>query len=347
MKCRVCRGPATIDIRRHNANFCGEHFLKLCRDQTAKAIAQFDMLQPGDRVLVAVSGGKDSLAVWDILNELGYDAEGFYIGLGIGEYSDVSAEYATRFAHARNLTLHTEDLLRDHGFDVPHGSRAAKRAPCSACGLTKRHLFDEAARRGGYDAIVTGHNLDDEAAVLMGNVLHWHTDYLARQTPMLPARDGFPKKAKPLVRLTERETAAYCVLRGIDYLVDECPMAVGNKHLAYKEQLNELGDLLLYASHVDQLHDALPEAIDLHDLPQVAKRVLSNRLLFRLAGVGSLLLVLCCRFFSVFCAHCILAEEGGLRDLLRIAACLLLCCSLGGILGCWLWLRGGIYLLGI
>ena len=92
---------------------------------------------------------------------------------------------------------------------------------------------------GGY-AIVTGHNLDDEAAVLMGNVLHWHTDYLARQTPMLPARDGFPKKAKPLVRLTERETAAYCVLRGIDYLVDECPMAVGNKHLAYKEQLNEL-----------------------------------------------------------------------------------------------------------
>ena len=90
MKCRVCRGPAIIDIRRHNANFCSEHFLKLCRDQTAKAIAQFDMLQPGDRVLVAVSGGKDSLAVWDILNELGYDAEGFYVGLGIGEYSDVS-----------------------------------------------------------------------------------------------------------------------------------------------------------------------------------------------------------------------------------------------------------------
>ena len=130
MKCRVCRGPAIIDIRRHNANFCSEHFLKLCRDQTAKAIAQFDMLQPGDRVLVAVSGGKDSLAVWDILHELGYDAEGFYVGLGIGEYSDVSAEYATQFAHARNLTLHTEDLLRDHGFDVPHGSRAAKRAPC-------------------------------------------------------------------------------------------------------------------------------------------------------------------------------------------------------------------------
>ena len=74
----------------------------------------------------------------------------------------------------------------------------------------------------------------------MGNVLHWHTDYLGRQAPLLPARHGFPKKAKPLVRLTERETAAYCVLRGIDYLVDECPMAVGNKHLAYKAALNDI-----------------------------------------------------------------------------------------------------------
>lgn len=240
MKCRVCRGPAVIDIRRHNANFCPEHFTKLCRDQTEKAIAQFSMLEPDDRVLVAVSGGKDSLAVWDILLELGYDAEGFYVGLGIGEYSNESAGYAQRFADDRGLVLHTEDLLRDHGFDVPNGSKAAKRAPCSACGLSKRHLFDEAARRGGYDAIVTGHNLDDEAAVLMGNVLHWHTDYLGRQAPMLAARNGFPKKVKPLVRLTERETAAYCVLRGIDYLVDECPMAVGNKHLAYKHTLNEL-----------------------------------------------------------------------------------------------------------
>lgn len=240
MKCRVCRGPAVIDIRRHNANFCPEHFLKLCRDQTAKAITQFAMLEPDDRVLVAVGGGKDSLAVWDILTELGYEADGFYVGLGIGEYSRTSERHARTFADARGLTLHTEDLLRDHGFDVPNGSRSAKRAPCSACGLSKRHLFDEAARRGGYDAIVTGHNLDDEAAVLMGNVLHWQTDYLGRQAPLLAAHNGFPKKAKPLVRLTERETAAYCVLRGIDYLVDECPIAAGNKHLSYKAALNDI-----------------------------------------------------------------------------------------------------------
>ena len=94
MKCRVCRGPAVIDLRRHNANFCGEHFTRFCRDQVAKAIDDFDMLGPDDRVLVAVSGGKDSLAVWDLLVGLGYQADGLYIGLGIGEYSDTSGRYA-------------------------------------------------------------------------------------------------------------------------------------------------------------------------------------------------------------------------------------------------------------
>ncbi|MAJ89569.1 MAG: hypothetical protein CL416_08300 [Acidimicrobiaceae bacterium] len=138
MKCRVCREPAIIDIRRHNPSFCSGHFRKLCRDQTAKAIAQFDMLQPGDRLLVAVSGGKNSLAVGDILNELGYDAEGCYVGLGIGDSSDVSAEYAVRFARERDLTLVTQDLLTEHGFDLPHESRAAKRAPFSFCALIER-----------------------------------------------------------------------------------------------------------------------------------------------------------------------------------------------------------------
>jgi uncharacterized protein (TIGR00269 family) len=240
MKCTVCKEPAVIDVRRHNGNFCVEHFLRLCRDQVAKAVKDHDMLAPADRVLVAVSGGKDSLALWDILLDLGYQVDGLYVGLGIGEYSDESGRYARDYAAARGATLLEVDLRSEYGYDVPTGSKAAHRAPCSACGLTKRHLFDKAAVDGGYDVVATGHNLDDEAAVLLGNVLHWHTEYLARQAPVLPARAGFPKKVKPLVRLGEREMAAYCVLRGIEYIVEECPMAAGNRHLRYKDALNEI-----------------------------------------------------------------------------------------------------------
>ena len=239
-KCRVCREPAIIDLPRHNANFCAEHLLQLCRRQVVKAIDDHEMLSMDDRILVAVSGGKDSLAVWDILIDLGYAADGLYIGLGIGEYSDVSHDYAQEFADARGLQLITVDLRHDYGYDVPTASKVTKRVPCSACGLSKRHIFDRAALDGGYDVVVTGHNLDDEAAVLFGNTLRWDVEYLARQYPVLPARDGFPKKVKPLVRLTEREMAAWCIVRGIDYQVEECPMALGNKHLTYKQALNAI-----------------------------------------------------------------------------------------------------------
>ena len=198
------------------------------------------MVSPAESVLVAVSGGKDSLALWDILLQLGYRADGLYIGLGIEGYSEPSAGYAQRFAAERGLHLTEVDLPRDFGFDVRNGAAADHRAPCSACGLSKRHIFDLAATQGDYDVVATGHNLDDEAAVLLGNVLRWDLAFLARQRPVLPGGEGFPRKVKPLVRLGERETAAYCVLRGIDYQVEECPMSVGNKHLGYKDVLNAI-----------------------------------------------------------------------------------------------------------
>lgn len=240
MRCRVCREPAVIEVRRHNAGFCRPHFLKHCRDQVARAIDDFAMFGPDDRVLVAVSGGKDSLALWDVLRDLGYGVDGLYLGLGIGEYSQSSGTYARDYAAARGATLIEVDLATEFGLDISGGARAANRAPCSACGLSKRHLFNRAALEGGYDVVATGHNLDDEAAVLFGNVLRWETAYLGRQAPVLPAAAGFARKVKPLIRLSERETAAYCVLSGIDYIVEECPMAGGNKHLGYKDALNQV-----------------------------------------------------------------------------------------------------------
>jgi uncharacterized protein (TIGR00269 family) len=240
MKCKRCAGPAVIDVRRHRAAFCADCFTHHCREQVRRTIESHRMIAPAERALVAVSGGKDSLAVWDLLLDLGYDADGVYLGLGIGDYSEASRGYAERYADARGAKLHVVDIPEEHGFAIPDAARATKRVPCSACGLSKRHLLNRAALDGGYDVLVTGHNLDDEAAVLFGNVLQWHVDYLARQRPVLPATEGFARRVKPLIRVSERETAAYCVIKRIDYIVEECPMAAGNRHLRYKETLNAL-----------------------------------------------------------------------------------------------------------
>jgi uncharacterized protein (TIGR00269 family) len=57
---------------------------------------------------------------------------------------------------------------------------------------------------------------------------------------VLPAEEGFARKVKPLYRLSELETAAFAFLRGIDYVVEECPLVGGNTQLRYKDAMNHL-----------------------------------------------------------------------------------------------------------
>jgi tRNA-5-methyluridine54 2-sulfurtransferase len=240
MRCKRCDGAAVVEIRRNNAAFCKTCFPEVFTDQVRRAIRRYDMLGHGDRVLVAVSGGKDSLALWDVLLELGYDATGLYLGLGIGGYSDRSHDVSEAFARARGAELRVVDLAETYGFDVPTAGRTGSRSTCAVCGLSKRYVFNDAAASGGFDVVATGHNLDDEAATLLGNTLRWNTEYIARQSPMLPAHDGMVKKVKPLHRVSELETAAFAFLRGIDYIVEECPLVAGNTQLRYKDAMNAI-----------------------------------------------------------------------------------------------------------
>src|ERR671935_2200494 len=105
MRCKRCRGRVVIEIRRHNAAFCRDCFVHYVRQQVTRAVAKHRMLAPTDRVLVAVSGGKDSLALWDLLLDLGYQADGLYLSLGIGAYSERSKTVCAEFAAARGATL--------------------------------------------------------------------------------------------------------------------------------------------------------------------------------------------------------------------------------------------------
>lgn len=240
MKCVRCRERAELALRSHNAAFCRSCFTAYFRRQIERTIRQDAMFTPDERLLVAVSGGKDSLALWDVLIELGYRTEGLYLALGIGAYSAQSREKAEAFARARDVGLRVVEL-DEQAVSVPQAARFTRRSPCAACGTMKRHFFDRAALDGGFDVLATGHNLDDEAARLLGNVMHWQTEYLARQKVVLePSHPGFVRKVRPLYRLSELETAAYAFFRGIDYVIEECPNSRGATQLFYKDLLNRM-----------------------------------------------------------------------------------------------------------
>jgi len=208
------------------------------------------MFGEDSRILIAVSGGKDSLALWDVLHRLGYQTTGLYIGLGINDNTDYSVNsqrMAEKFATENDLKLTLMDVANAEGATIPEASKLTERGkgkPCSVCGLTKRHMMNRVAREGGYNVLVTGHNLDDEVAVLFGNTINWAVGYLARQGPVLEeTADGLVRKAKPFCRFYERETAAYALLRGIEYIYDECPYAEGATSIYYKELLNQMEEV--------------------------------------------------------------------------------------------------------
>ncbi len=248
MRCRKCGQKAVINMRHHRLSLCKQHFLEWMPVQTQRFIEKYKMFSPQDNILVAVSGGKDSLALWDILWQLGYKTDGLYIHLGIEDgtgYSEKSKIATESFAAQRNLNLEVVDINSQFAlglsdllsrFPQLHGK------PCSVCGLIKRHIFNQTAIKGGYDTIATAHNLDDEAAILLSNTLDWTLDFLARRLPVLPSGPGFAKKVKPFCRISERESAAYMILKRVDYINAECPYAKNNKQIIMKDHLNQLED---------------------------------------------------------------------------------------------------------
>ena len=233
-------------MRQHKLALCKPHFLDWVYDQTERNINKYNMFSRDARVLVAVSGGKDSLALWDVLKKLGYQTAGVYINLGIhgdDQYSMKSQSIAEKFASDHNLVLHVVNIKSHYGKTIPEFSENNKRGkskPCSVCGLIKRHTMNEIASKHGYDVLVTGHNLDDEVSVLFNNVLGWQVDFLRRQSPLIPAKEGLIPKAKPFCRFYERESAAYALLANIEYIEEECPFSEGSTTIQNKELLNQL-----------------------------------------------------------------------------------------------------------
>src|ERR1044071_1268114 len=148
MNCTKCKTKAVIKLPRHHAAFCKSCFTGFVHDQVARAIKSEAMFGKDDRIVVAVSGGKDSLALWDILLKLGYKADGFYVNLGIGGDSERSYSMVRTLAHAAaplGAALHTHTVEQEEGAGIKELAHLVHRPTCSTCGTIKRYQFNRAA----------------------------------------------------------------------------------------------------------------------------------------------------------------------------------------------------------
>lgn len=239
MKCGICKKEAAVSLKAHNFAFCEDCYLDYFRRQIKRGIKEKALFDHGDRILAAVSGGKDSLSMLLELSELGFNVTGLFVDLGIPGSSARAREIAGAFCSEHGIELKIVSLERE-GLAIPVIKKLTRRPVCAVCGKIKRHFFNKAALEGNYDALATGHNLDDEAARLFSNVLRWDEGYLADQGPLLEPEADFVRKVKPLWRLTEYETANYAFIRGINHHLAPCPYSGGASFTKLKRVLQSL-----------------------------------------------------------------------------------------------------------
>ena len=239
MKCKKCSSTSVIKLRQHNVSYCEYHFNEYFEKRVEKTIIKYGMCKPEDRILVAVSGGKDSSVLLYVLDKMGYRVDGVFVDTGTVTPPHEELKQLQDLIRGQVYYLDIRDYFL--GLTIPEVSKILRRSTCSVCGTARRYILNRYALIAGYNVLAMGHNLDDECAVLLGNVLNWHIGYLSRQKPVLhKTHPGFVKKIKPLVLLTEREIYAYALLNHIPCSKENCPFSKNASSLRYKSGINKV-----------------------------------------------------------------------------------------------------------
>lgn len=189
-------------------------------DGLNRAIAHCGLLAPGDRVLVAVSGGPDSLALLHALHslreELGLaDLQAAHLNHGLrGAESATDSAFVAAFCAARGIPCRVGTA------DVTAVTRQRKVSTQQAARLIRYQFLDATANAVGADKIATGHTQDDQAETVLLNIL--------RGTGLdglrgIPARRG--RLVRPLLDVSRAEVTAYCEAHGLTPRLDASNLA--------------------------------------------------------------------------------------------------------------------------
>ncbi|WP_457591317.1 ATP-binding protein [Geoglobus sp.] len=222
MKCTRCGRSAFEKFR--GKYYCRECLVTKYEGAVESAIRRYRIVRKGERVLAALSGGKDSVAMLSSLKALsgkmGFEVDALFIDLGIGSYSVHSLEAAERVADVLGVELSVV-RLEDFGFRIDD----VRGKVCSVCGNAKRYIMNRFARENEYDAIATGHCAEDVLANLFKNMYSGNMEWSEKQRPRMEGFDRMVARIRPLYEMSERENMVYVLAKGLPFLSEECPNA--------------------------------------------------------------------------------------------------------------------------
>ena len=244
--CSVCGRPAVALVAAQRKYYCRDHYISYVESKVKRAIERYKLISRGSRVLVALSGGKDSStllgALSSLQDSLGFELIAMHIDLGIGDYSKKSREAAVKLAGTLGVPLIVVDLKEAIGATIPELSSRGRRPVCSVCGMVKRYVTNAVAVEVGADVLALGHNADDLIVYNMKSFLSQDLEAISKLGPKTESVEGVAVgRIRPLYLVYEKESFLYSYLRGLPFLHEECPN-IDNLQMekTLKESINRL-----------------------------------------------------------------------------------------------------------
>lgn len=247
MPCKFCKTKPVITLTNNKVNLCKSCFTKYFEKKALRTIKQYKLLEKGDHIVVAVSGGKDSLSVLNLLDKtkdrMKIKLTALLIDEGIKGYRDKSVEDAKKFCKEKKIHLEIASYKDNFGKTLDAMKKKNKDTiACSMCGVFRRSLLNKKSRELKATKLATGHNLDDEAQSILMNQLRHNIVLSSRLGPMNGVkRDSrFIPRIKPFYFLTEKEVATYAYLHGLVSDFNECTYCEESYRFEIRDLLNEM-----------------------------------------------------------------------------------------------------------
>ena len=245
MTCDRCENQIAYTRKYSGEKLCSQCFSNSILRKTAKTISKHKMIQNDELVAVAVSGGKDSLALLNIMNKMAknhnFRIKAITIDEGIPGYRNEALEIVEKCCKDLNVELATYsykklfDLTLDEALDLRENEKISS---CSICGTLRRRAMEHAAKDIGAAVIATGHNLDDTLQTFVINMLSGDTSKVGWMDP-----DTSPnslRKIKPFCEIYESEIVFYAFTNNIPFQTEPCPHMNEGIRTEIREFLNSL-----------------------------------------------------------------------------------------------------------
>ena len=245
MKCDQCENSAVYTRKYSGQKLCSKCFSNSIVRKTAKTISKHKMIKNDELVAVAVSGGKDSLALLKIIHEMSsshnFRIKAITIDEGIPGYRNEGLEIVEKFCGELGVEYKVYsykdlfELTLDEALEIRENEKTSS---CSICGTLRRRAIDHAAKDIGADVIATGHNLDDTLQTFVINMLSGDINKIGWMDP--DKSSNSLRKIKPFCEIYESEIVFYAFTNDIPFQSEPCPHMNEGIRTEIREFLNSL-----------------------------------------------------------------------------------------------------------